>query len=337
MNKTGERRYEAQLKVALESYYGRPMSRKTFDHWVAAVFPGAPTGYTNHVHVDVQQIIQAIERERMFMPPRRGSQRAEMRDYKAEPPGWWLKQTREGVESFRSTQQAILVLFEQSGPLDVHSQDDLIAEQLGRQARSDLSTVLYHHSSLLSGFDGLRIPVQSEVWVPLDISALDFGAFSGQARPYALFFLARESQRMADETGCEQTAAVDFLLSDVMPEIPWVWVSADDFGGIAVNVRIGSLAVKPTEVMRVYAQALEQWRTADSQLFLLAPKRRRRSRRRTLALLEFMGEYSPEGNRRRNWPSLRQRWNELWPDWEFPSDKAMYEAFRRAKRSRDHE
>lgn len=329
--------YEAELKVALEAHYGGPIEREVFEHWLEEAFPTGPPDYAMKISADVATMINAIELGRTFIPARRRPRTAKARDFKAEPPVWWVDHTAALVESYRSTQFAILRLFGLPTPLDVHEQDDLIAELVAHQCRDGLSVFLHHHNSMLSGFGGLRIPELSEVWFPLEAPALDFVAAPELARPFALFFLASESQRMADATGCEQAAAIDFLLSDIEPDIPWIWVMADDFGSPAINVRVGSVAVTPAEVMKAYGEALEQWRQVDSQLFLLAPKRRRRSRRRTLALLAFIDEHSPEGERPRDWPSLREKWNELRPDWEFPSEKAMYEAFRRAKRSRGDE
>ena len=72
-----------------------------------------------------------------------------------------------------------------------------------------------------------------------------------------LWQLYEASRRIANETGASQPAAVDFLLADMVLDIPWLECRTVQRGqGVGFEISIGSAAVDPATLATAYAREI---------------------------------------------------------------------------------
>ncbi len=331
----GRQDHESEVRKAVAMHFGRELGDSQWDHWLETAFCDGHDGFSQNVKQDSARIIEVIEGSRRFMVPARRrlapEEARERHEVRAEPPRGWTEYARGRVEGFRGTQASILGLFGLEAPLSLDEQGELITRTLTEQERTGESLIL-HYSQTFEPTLALRLPVHAEVYLGAENPYLDVIRFPERGRAYALYFLAREAERIAWQIGCEEWEAVDFLLSDAPLEMPWISIRTVGLDSPVLDVRIGSVAVTASEIARAYADALGELKTRQPQLFADVPRRRRRRKPRTRELLPFVDAALSQEGVRPDWLALRRRWNKEKPDMAYPSDKAMSEAYRRAKK-----
>ncbi len=125
---------------------------------------------------------------------------------------------------------------------------------------------------------------------------------AGEAQP--LTWLKDEADYIAECTGCHSAEAVAFLLSDWLPDTPWV---NPDFEATipTVVLRIAISRVTPKEVSEAYEMIAEKVFGQDAH-------KRRSPLGRVHQLLRFVGERFPNG-RVEGWASLHAEFDAVHP------------------------
>lgn len=147
-----------------------------------------------------------------------------------------------------------------------------------------------------------------------------------------LYWFALISVGLARRAGCEAHQASTFLLTDTPYTLPWTRIDTRAHSGV-IDLRIGNPSVPVRDVQRAYVDAVRRLKAEQPEIFAA---KKRRSRDRTLALLEFVEEYRPGAKSPADWRWLKATWRDEQPGLKsFPTPEAMREAYRRAAKDRD--
>ena len=319
--------HELQVRAIVEEKYGA-LPDQMWDHWCGLEFP-LPDDFTGMVRLDAQQIIDTMESTRkagLPQPKREPTIPERVRSQVLDSqPDWWAKRSREMLQSWGSSQRAVLARFGLPAPLTTYEEaGSLIERQVPPPTCEGRSIDLdYLH------FDEARpdSPTVESIKAYLGPSE----ELSWQTQP-PLWVLANSASALAEATGCELWRATSYLLCNTSVPFPYCRTEVNDWGLISITV--GSPVVRASEVTAAYKRALESLRKARPDLIESAPKRKRRPKQRTLELVAFVESEPHSKKTLQDWERLRSKWNRnarvLEKKWLYDTPKSMYEAYRRA-------
>jgi len=328
-----------EVRKAVEERVGRFADADAWDYWFGKV---RDETWANASQA-TSELVEEIRRARRFMPRQvptpahPPTEDATTLPFAAPP--WWPQHSERELDGYAETQQQVLNVLGREEPTTLQEQGDLIRQHLERQIQTpnESDTVLQFATFV---DDAHRMVVGRTVFAgdtgKIRVYATPEGPVAIRGRP--LFYLAVEARRISWQTGCEPYQAVDFLLSNVRFELPWVVAQPRRQSGV-IDIRIGTPIVPAGDVTRAFAQALTWEQTEQPIVLREAPRRRRRPRERTALLLACVEKRKPGKKTLDDWRLLRKRWNTEHPGpvWEFPTPEAMRENYRRAARNAERE
>ncbi|MDZ4064490.1 MAG: hypothetical protein U1E22_07465 [Coriobacteriia bacterium] len=173
---------------------------------------------------------------------------------------------------------------------------------------------LYFHGDPASGL--VDVPVCRE---PSE------GDAPGKKRRLAeLYTLTRQ---MYGTAGIRDSYAIEYILGGVPPWAPWIdaeWMALGGDEGL-VELKIGSLDVKPEEVAAAYARARREALALSAGKPVVAFRRGGPSAKELIDFCEpLRSKLKPVP-----WEDIAERWNEAHPDREYKNGDALSRVYRR--------
>lgn len=247
-----------------------------------------------------------------------------------EPPEWWREHWRRELDKLRkSHQRAAFVLFDLDAPLSLKAAEALIEALLKAQDRTgNVERTLYYSHVEPEGSSPYWH--RKAVYHNARNQRALVGRWTGYSEP-PLWKLVTLAGEIEQATGCEPGEATDFLLCDE-PFLP-PQIRRTLIGGGFLDMRI-SLCMSAEDVASAYRQSVEWIRENHGEEAASGPKRPRKMRARSAALLALVGERERgKGPSEEEWGRFLRLWNKEHSERTYPNIRAIREAWYRAKRA----
>lgn len=324
------KKHKDEIRAKVEDACGEFPNDDGWDHWYGRLKPNDFI----QVHQVVEHLVSEINAAGRSMPRRRTDPvEHHVQELSFDPPPWWASHCAARMGTYADIAEEVRAILYLDHAISLNEQDPLITDLLRRQQHGQYDSQVeleYARNALdrpqrlverRTVYAGNTILQRNHEYV------LNGAKMSTSNQP--LFWLAVQARALSWESGCEIYQAVDYMLSG--RPVAWTWIDVEPRRGSGViNLRIGTPIVPARDVARAYAQALAWEQAEQPGVLARAPKRRRRPRQRTVALLAFVHEHTAEGAGRPDWRDLQPRWDELYPDRPFRNPKAMSERYRHA-------
>jgi hypothetical protein len=319
-----------EIRARVEKDLGVFPSDDAWDRWYA------PLDEDDFMTADqvVQQLVEDIKTARDSMPRKPGAPAAhKTEDIRFDPPPWWGALCRRKVREFSAIQKETRAVLHLDRPVTAGEQDALLFDLLRRQQKGPNDFELVLEFARVSG-DGLRAIEKRAVYAgnTLPFSRNHAYVLDGEQMSFSgqpLFWLANAARTISWESGCEPYEAVDYLLRGTPFEWRWIEIRPRHNSSV-IELRIGTPLVPISDVVKAYKSALAWERAEQPKLFTDMPSKRRRPKARTGVLREFVEQRTTDSAKRHDWVRLHTEWNDLHPDWAFPTRKAMGQRYREA-------